>query len=197
MTDNANIEIKPSSLNNKKISVITITIITIIIAGISLYLWYNHNTTFITPTTFDQEIPDSLINEVLIDTTFTDSLNTDSLDSISIDTIKVDSINIDSINNRSITSKGSFFDTSKKEIKDLLMSLEQYIEQTSQSFKDGRSSHQNAKIACDSVLNEIDKISKKKGAEDFKSQIKSITRKANKLKESLEQSESDKTNSEQ
>ena len=174
--------------SSRRGSIIAISIITIIIAGIVFYMWYNHKATFITATSFEQEPVDSLIETEFIDTIPSDSIDSiaaDSIDSIAADSLKTDSLNIDSINNAVEPNQESIFDTSKKEMKNRLLAIEKYLEETSQNYEKGKVSSKNARIASDSVSTVLDSITKEKNSKDFKHQIKAIKRKNNSLRESL------------
>ena len=174
-----------SNLNttpNNRSKIIAISVICIIISLIGLYIWHNHNKTLITPTTFiqEQDTIDSII-EMPIDTLIDDSISTDSIDSISPDSLSTDSIRFDSINRSKRVSNERIFDTSKKEMKDKLLSLEEIILETTKNYKKGSTSKEKAFEVCDSVTTEIDKILKDKNSDEFKNQIKAIRRKTDSL----------------
>ena len=174
-----------SNLNttpNNRSKIIAISVICIIISLIGLYIWHNHNKTLIAPTTFiqEQDSIDSII-EMPIDTLIDDSISTDSIDSISPDSLSTDSIRFDSINRSKRVSNERIFDTSKKEMKDKLLSLEEIILETTKNYKKGTISKESAFEICDSVTTEIDKILKDKNSDEFKNQIKAIRRKTDSL----------------
>ena len=174
-----------SNLNttpNNRSKIIAISVICIIISLIGLYIWHNHNKTLIAPTTFiqEQDTIDSII-EMPIDTLIDDSISTDSIDSISPDSLSTDSIRFDSINRSKRVSNERIFDTSKKEMKDKLLSLEEIILETTKNYKKGSTSKEKAFGVCDSVTTEIDKILKDKNSDEFKNQIKAIRRKTDSL----------------
>lgn len=174
-----------SNLNttpNNRSKIIAISVICIIISLIGLYIWHNHNKTLIAPTTFiqEQDTIDSII-EMPIDTLIDDSISTDSIDSISPDSLSTDSIRFDSINKSKRVSNERIFDTSKKEMKDKLLSLEEIILETTKNYKKGSTSKEKAFEVCDSVTTEIDKILKDKNSDEFKNQIKAIRRKTDSL----------------
>lgn len=174
-----------SNLNttpNNRSKIIAISVICIIISLIGLYIWHNHNKTLIAPTTFiqEQDTIDSII-EMPIDTLIDDSISTDSIDSISPDSLSTDSIRFDSINRSKRVSNERIFDTSKKEMKDKLLSLEEIILETTKNYKKGTTSKELAFEICDSVTTEIDKILKDKNSDEFKNQIKAIRRKTDSL----------------
>lgn len=174
-----------SNLNttpNNRSKIIAISVICIIISLIGLYIWHNHNKTLIAPTTFiqEQDTIDSII-EMPIDTLIDDSISTDSIDSISLDSLSTDSIRFDSINRSKRVSNERIFDTSKKEMKDKLLSLEEIILETTKNYKKGSTSKEKAFEVCDSVTTEIDKILKDKNSDEFKNQIKAIRRKTDSL----------------
>lgn len=174
-----------SNLNttpNNRSKIIAISVICIIISLIGLYIWHNHNKTLIAPTTFiqEQDSIDSII-EMPIDTLIDDSISTDSIDSISPDSLSTDSIRFDSINRSKRVSNERIFDTSKKEMKDKLLSLEEIILETTKNYKKGTTSKELAFEICDSVTTEIDKILKDKNSDEFKNQIKAIRRKTDSL----------------
>ena len=174
-----------SNLNttpNNRSKIIAISVICIIISLIGLYIWHNHNKTLIAPTTFiqEQDSIDSII-EMPIDTLIDDSISTDSIDSISPDSLSTDSIRFDSINRSKRVSNERIFDTSKKEMKDKLLSLEEIILETTKNYKKGSTSKEKAFEVCDSVTTEIDKILKDKNSDEFKNQIKAIRRKTDSL----------------
>ena len=174
-----------SNLNttpNNRSKIIAISVICIIISLIGLYIWHNHNKTLIAPTTFiqEQDTIDSII-EMPIDTLIDDSISTDSIDSISPDSLSTDSIRFDSINRSKRVSNERIFDTSKKEMKDKLLSLEEIILETTKNYKKGSTSKEKAFEVCDSVTTEIDKILKDKNSDEFKNQIKAIRRKTDSL----------------
>lgn len=174
-----------SNLNttpNNRSKIIAISVICIIISLIGLYIWHNHNKTLIAPTTFiqEQDTIDSII-EMPIDTLIDDSISTDSIDSISPDSLSTDSIRFDSINRFKRVSNERIFDTSKKEMKDKLLSLEEIILETTKNYKKGSTSKEKAFEVCDSVTTEIGKILKDKNSDEFKNQIKAIRRKTDSL----------------
>lgn len=174
-----------SNLNttpNNRSKIIAISVICIIISLIGLYIWHNHNKTLIAPTTFiqEQDSIDSII-EMPIDTLIDDSISTDSIDSISPDSLSTDSIRFDSINRSKRVSNERIFDTSKKEMKDKLLSLEEIILETTKNYNKGTISKESAFEICDSVTTEIDKILKDKNSDEFKNQIKAIRRKTDSL----------------
>ena len=180
-----NINDTSSSPKNKRSSLIAISIIAVIIVAIGVYVWHNHNATFIEPTIFEQEANDSIIINDTIDSIAIDSIPVDSIDSIAIDSLTTDSLIIDSINNAVVSNYESIFDTSKKDMKNRLLAIEKYLEETAKNYDKGKVSSKNARIASDSVITVIDSISKEKHSKDFKHQIKAIKRKNNSLREML------------
>ena len=177
-----NTESDINTTSNNRSKIIAISVICIIVALIGLYIWHNHNKTLIAPTTFiqEQDTIDSII-EMPIDTLIVDSVPSDSIDSVSVDSLKSDSIRFDSINKTKRISNERIFDTSKKEMKDKLLSLEETILETTKKFEKGSTSKDKAFEICDSVTTEINKILKDKNSEEFKNQIKAIKRKTDSL----------------
>ena len=169
----------------KRNSYIAIIIVAIIIGIISFFVWRSHTNTLISPTTFEQPT-DSLVDSTLIiDSTLIDSTAIDSIDSLKNDSLNIDSLKIDSINKSTITNNGSIFDTSKKEMKDRLLSIEKLVSDATADFDKGAITSKKAKAVCDSVSNELKSILKDKNSNEFKNQIKSINRKNDKLLNSL------------
>ena len=177
-----NTESDINTMPNNRGKIIAIAVICVIIALIGIYIWHNHNKILIAPTTFiqEQDTIDSIF-EMPIDTLIADTILNDSIDSVSSDSIASDSAKIDSINKSKRISTERLFDTSKKEMKDKLLLLEETILETTKKFDKGITSKDKAFEVCDSVTTEINKILKDKNSDEFKNQIKAIRRKTESL----------------
>lgn len=118
---------------------------------------------------------DSLEEELIED-------SVEAVDSIIVDSMpSVDTLDVDSSTQSVPTEYAKIYDSSKRELKNELMTLEQLIRDVDREYYDGNISADSVQVIGDSVLsvlaNEIDH----KNADNFKNQINSIKRKTNNL----------------
>lgn len=104
------------------------------------------------------------------------------VDTLIVDSMpSVDALVVDSPVHTEPAEYAKIYDSSKREMKNELMALEQLVREVDREFSDGAISADSVQEIGDSVLsvlaNEIDH----KNAENFKNQINSIKRKTNNL----------------
>lgn len=121
-------------------------------------------------------INDSIDSLAIIDTVF-------SVDSIATDTIAIDSIAVDSTIEENLPEfePSTVVDMTKKGIKDQLISINEMIDKASADLKSDSISTDQAINIGKTAISMIDSISKGPKGDDFKNQIKAVTRRANKL----------------
>ena len=121
-------------------------------------------------------INDSIDTLAIIDTVY-------SVDSIAIDTIAVDSAIVDSTTEGTLPEfePSTIVDMTKKGIKDHLISINEMIDKASADLKSDSISTDEAINIGKMAISIIDSIAKGPKGDDFKNQIKAVTRRANKL----------------
>lgn len=106
-------------------------------------------------------------------------------DSVAIDTITIDTTAIDSIS--TVNDEQQYFDPStvvdntKKNLKQHLISLNQLIDKANSDLANDSISQEEASKIGERIISFIDSISKEPKATEFKNQIKTVTRRANRL----------------
>ncbi len=121
-------------------------------------------------------INDSIDSLAIIDTVF-------SVDRIATDTIAIDSLTADSTIEENLPEfePSTVVDMTKKGIKDQLISINEMIDKASADLKNDSISNEEATNIGKMAISIIDSIAKGPKGDDFKNQIKAVTRRANKL----------------
>ncbi len=147
------------------------------IVGSIVFLSFTHSCTCSSESAQNAgAINDSIDTLAIIDTVY-------SVDSIAIDTIAVDSAIVDSTIEENLPEfkPSTVVDMTKKGIKDQLISINEMIDKASADLKSDSISSDQAINIGKTAISMIDSISKGPKGDDFKNQIKAVTRRANKL----------------
>ena len=124
---------------------------------------------------------DSIEGDLIEDTVeVVDTLTDDTLPS-------VDTLVVDSSTQSMPIEYEKIYDSSKRELKNELMALEQLIRDADENYLNGTISADSARVVSDSVLNVLANDVDSKRAEMFKNQMNNIKRKANNLIKKIEE----------
>lgn len=96
-------------------------------------------------------------------------------------TLLTDTLSIDDTTTTAPIAYTKVYDESKREMKNVLIALEQLLKSTADGYTDGSVSAEEARAVGDSALTTLNGYSGTKNAESFKNQINAIKRKANNI----------------
>ena len=122
---------------------------------------------------------DSIDTTLQIDTTLV--IDTIIVDSIATDSVIVDSVAVDEDADLPEFEPSTVVDKTKKELKQHLISLNEIIDKATNDLNNDSISNEEALNIGKNVISTIDSIAKTPKANEFKNQIKTVTRRANKL----------------